>query len=149
MDYNSHSWRLIVSDLIELNMQQEMHAVQILSTELETGRNERFLCEKERKRYEVFNNVIWCHLLHLSSFFILQKTKNIIFTSCNFSYLSWNNSVISVDKHTQFFKYINVFPDIFNIPEAWRFTVVIFYIGDTGWFIIHIWCSISKLIKFH
>lgn len=39
-------------------MQQEMHAVQILSTELETGRNERFLREKERKRYEVFNNVI-------------------------------------------------------------------------------------------
>lgn len=24
MDYNSHSWRIIVSDLIELNMQQEM-----------------------------------------------------------------------------------------------------------------------------
>lgn len=64
------------------------------------------------------------------SFFILQKTKNIIFTSCNFSY--YHEIIVSFDKHTQFFKYINVFPDIFNIPEAWRFTVVIFYIGDTG-----------------
>lgn len=149
MDYNSHSWRIIVSDLIELNMQQEMQFRYCPLNWRLAEMKDFYVKKRSRERYAVFNNVIWCHLLHLSSFFILQKTKNIIFTSCNFSYLSWNNSVISVDKHTQFFKYINVFPDIFNIPEAWRFTVVIFYIGDTGWVIIHIWCSISKLIKFH
>lgn len=148
MDYNSHSWRLIVSDLNELNMQQEMQ-FRYCPLNWRLAEMKDFYVKKREKDMQFLIMLFDVTFYIYQSFFILQKTKNIIFTSCNFSYLSWNNSVISVDKHTQFFKYINVFPDIFNIPEAWRFTVVIFYIGDTGWFIIHIWCSISKLIKFH